>query len=162
MATFTDKKKREWVLDLDVHLVEQIETRTEVRVDHLIANKWAGLESLFGDPIKFVRLLWVMVEEQAAAKAITPEDFGRGLGGDSLEDAGNAFVKALADFSPRQQRAVLTALLAKGKEIGARETDKALKEIAEYDPTAKEPDPTSSAPVTTAAGSSDSTPAPAG
>jgi hypothetical protein len=156
MSTFRDKKTRDWTLDLDVWLVEKIHKDVEgVRIDKLIANKFAGLDELFGDPVKLVRVLWVMVEEQAAKAGVSPEGFGRALGGDALEDAAKAFLLALADFIPRQQRTVVKALLARGTDLMAEQMQAALKEIAEYNPT-----PSTS--VTTAPPSSESTPVAAG
>ena len=150
MAQFTDKKNRTWIVDLDVYLVEQIHKRVEgVRIDALLGNEFTGLSALFADPVLLVRVLWVLVEEQAEKKAVGPEEFGRALGGDALEGAGTAFVQAVADFSPRQQRAVLKALLAKGQEIQAHQTGRVLAEIEALSP---EPSP----PVTRAADSSDS------
>lgn len=153
MHTFTDKKTREWSLELDVWLVEQIHKKVkEVTIDKLLANKAAGLEELFSDRVLFVRVLWVIVEEQAQKKGVEPESFGRALGGDALEDASEAFLRALADFCPRQQRAVLKALLARGKEITEEQLPKVLEEIAEFRPG-------SSTPVTSApASSEESTP----
>lgn len=161
MPSFVDKKKRKWVLDLDVYLVEEIHKRLAgVRIDALIGDEFAGLTKLFGDTVLFVRVLWVMVEEQAEKVGVKPEDFGRSLGGDPLEDAGTAFVQALADFSPRHLREVLKALMARGREVVSERTARVLKAIAALDPS--EPDPASSTPATSAAESSASTPAPAG
>jgi hypothetical protein len=134
MAKFTDRQKREWILDLDVYLVEQIQKKTEVRVDQLIAEKAAGLVELFSDPIKFVRVLWVMIEEQAAKASVTPEQFGRSLGGDALEEAANAFVESLTDFFPHRQRKVLRNLMAKGQEIAESQRQKALRAIEKLNP----------------------------
>ena len=57
MATFTDKKKREWVLDLDLVLVERVEKATGVKLRDLLAHKAAGLGALFANDEQFVRVL---------------------------------------------------------------------------------------------------------
>jgi hypothetical protein len=155
VATFRDRHNREWVLDLDVYGVEQIHKRTEVRIDQLIANKAAGLEELMSDPVKFVRVLWVLVEEQAERAGVTPEQFGRSLAGDSLEAAADAFLEALQLFSPRRLRTMLKAMTAKGAEIADAQMKTALAAIEKLGPQ-------SSTSVTTAPPSSASTPPGAG
>ena len=162
MAKFKDKKGREWSLDLDVYLVEQIHTRTQFKIDKMIEEGPLGIKDVFGDVIKFGQLLWIMCEEQAVTRSVTPEDFARLFNGDVFEDAGEAFVESLADFSPRQQRTALKAVRQKMKELRAetipillekidRECQKALAETkAEL---------ASSTSVTTTPTSSASTPA---
>ncbi|AMV29288.1 hypothetical protein VT84_33140 [Gemmata sp. SH-PL17] len=110
--TFRDNAGREWVVAIHVHAVEQVEARCDVRIGALLRDQLAGLFELLEDPVKFVRVLWVLVEEQATKVALTPEQFGRSLGGDALEAAWQAFVGALADFSPSRLRSRIRALVA--------------------------------------------------
>lgn len=153
MAVFKDNAGRTWLVSIDVAAVERIHAATEVRIDKL-AGPGGGLDELLGDPVRVVRVLWVLCEPAARASAITPEAFAANLGGDSLEDAGLALVDALADFSPRHLRAILKAQVAKGREVTAVAVAKAVAEIEAFDPF--------STPATPAAECSGSTPAPPG
>lgn len=134
MAKFKDSVGRDWVLALDVHTIGLVDAKTSVRVDRLFDNELAILTDLAKDPVKLVGVLWVIVEEQAAKPGITPEQFGRGLAGDSLEDALDALVEAVTDFSPRRQRKLLRALTAKSTEVAEAQTTLGLTQIAAIDP----------------------------
>ncbi len=107
---FKDLEGREWGLALHVRAVERIEERTGVEIGALLRDKFAGLFELFGSPVKFVRVIWVLVEKQAGAIKVTPEQFGEALGGDALEGAYTAFVGALSDFFPSRLRTAIRAL----------------------------------------------------
>lgn len=160
MARFLDNKRREWLVPIDVYLVEQVAARVGVTIDGLLADDFKGLMELFGSgsAVKFVRVLWVLVEDQAKAAGVGPEDFGRALGGDSLGDAATAFMDALADFCPSRQRTILRALMAKGAELAEVQAERAVTAIAGLKPI----EPPSSDSATNSPASSGSTPAAAG
>lgn len=155
MAKFTDGAGREWVLVIDVPAIEAVAAATEVRVDRLIRDQMAGLAELLDDPVRFARVLWVLCEERAEKIPVTPEQFGRALYGDPLEEAGKAFVGALADFSPSRPRRLLRELVKKNEEMQEADTARALEAIAAIGST-----PSDSA--TNSPASSASTPAPEG
>lgn len=119
MARFTDKKGREWTLDLDVGLAEHVSKEAEVNLA-LSSGDWIRVVV---EPTgrKLVEVLWLLVEEQAKATSITPEDFARGFGGDQLEKAGAALREAVVDFFPL--RAV--------REAAREEMEKALRATEE-------------------------------
>ncbi len=129
MASFKDNSKREWLLSIDVFLLERVETATAVKIGKLFEDNAAGLVELLGEPVKFVRVLWLLVEDEAKAKSVTPEQFGRALAGDALEEAASAFVDAVADFSPSRPRRLIRQMVSAGKEVAERLTERALKTI---------------------------------
>lgn len=151
MATFKDTAGREWLLALDVWQLERVQARTSVRIDQLLKDACAGLAALFDDPVTFVRVLWVLVEEQAVKTGATPEQFARALAGDALEVASTAFMEAFADFCPSRQRGLIRALAAKATEVQEAQTAVALAAIAGMGAG-------SSAPPTNSPGSSGSIP----
>lgn len=134
MARFKDTEGREWVLTLDVQLIKDVAQRSGVRIHKLLADDAKGLQELLSDPIAFVDTLYLIVEDQAKAKGLTPEDFGRGLAGDPLEAAAVAFMEALADFSPSRQRKLIQSLMAKGNEVADKVIELARKKIDALDP----------------------------
>jgi hypothetical protein len=156
MPKFRDNAGREWRVSIDVFLMELVEERTGVSFDDLFDDDMKPFARLLKKRVVLVRVLWVLVEDQAKALGVTPEQFGRALGGDSLGEAAVAFVEALADFSPSHQRQILRALVAKGNELTARTTERALLEIAAIDP-----DRSASA-TSSPASSAGSSPAPSG
>ena len=137
MAVFKDKSGREWLLSLNLLQLERIQERVGVRIDRLLDNQCAGLFELFGDLIAFGKVLWVLVERQAEAAKITPEQFAENVWGDPIEAACNAFIEALADFSPSRQRKALQALSAKIKQVekaSEMKLDRLLAEFMEQNP----------------------------
>lgn len=133
-TTFKDTANREWSLSIDVFLLEQVENRTGVKIGQLLNNNAAALIDLLNEPVKFVRVLWVLVEEQAEKAGVKPEQFGRALAGEALGEAANAFMEALAFFSPRrQQREMIQALTAKGNELAEAVASRVMEEIRTID-----------------------------
>lgn len=133
MATFTDDDKRVWSLRLSVQLLTEIEERTGVSVDKLLDPAAKEMQKL-ADPRILVRVLWVFVQEQAERAKVSPEQFGRALGGDSLEAAFNALLDAIVGFYPARQRAALTALTGKINEVAALKATEAEQAIKALDP----------------------------
>jgi hypothetical protein len=127
MASFKDNKGRTWFLKLDGALIEDIEEKTGISVDSFLrglknksAEEITPLGDLFDDWRKFLNVLWFMVQEQLPTQArpvTNPKEFAAAFDGDVLEAAADAFFEALADFTPRHQRAVNKALMARGKEL---------------------------------------------
>lgn len=161
MAKFTDKCGREWVVSLDVRGFEDVRSGAGIDlqqvVDELTRFDGQGeqLGALMGDPVRLVKVLWVLCADQAQNKApaVAPEEFGRGFGGDALEDAADALLEELVSFTRRQPRAILRAGLAKVKREQAEALPKVLAAIEAA---------TLSTPATSAPESSGSTPAPPG
>lgn len=134
MAKFTDKLNREWSVVLDVNQLKVVRERCEFKLGDLLTNNMAGLNQLASDPELLVRVLFVLCEKQAKTESVTPEEFGRSITGDAIQDAFDALMGAYADFCPSRQAQPLRALLAKNKELEAAATGQALEAIAKLDP----------------------------
>ena len=159
MAKFKDNAGREWTVAIEgVSGLERVAKQADVRLDRLFDDELAGLTALARDPIKLVSVLWVMVEEQAQKTGLTAEQFGRSLGGDSLEAATTALIEAVADFSPSRQRKMIQALTAKSNEVADAQATAIMAAIATIDPHKPKP-PTPSASATNSRESSESIPA---
>ncbi len=95
-------------------------------------------DKLLADPVTLADVLFVLCQDEAAAKSITEEDFGRALGGDALALAAEAFVEELVDFFPdARARTGLRRLLAAGKQVGASLLAKAEATLDRLDPEAE-------------------------
>lgn len=110
MPKFKDAKDREWDLALNVGLLGKL--RKEAGFD-LGKNTTAERlsETLFADPEMIVRVLWVLCESQAEKTGVSPEEFGYGFDGPSINSAITAFIEAIIDFFHRP--AAATAMKAK-------------------------------------------------
>jgi hypothetical protein len=151
VATFADDDKRVWVVRLNVQLLTEIEERTGVSVDRLLDPATKEMAKL-ADPRQLVRVLWVFVEVQAGKLGVSPEQFGRAIGGDALEAGFDALLDAIVNFFPARQRGALTALTGKIHEVADLAAKEATAAIAALDPA-------SLASATNSPASSASTPA---
>jgi hypothetical protein len=79
-----------------------------------------GAPSLFGNLLLLVRVLWVLCEQQAEGRKVTPEEFGKALRGDSLEEAGQALMGDIADFFPSGRRAIFQKMISKSADLSEK------------------------------------------
>lgn len=119
MAKFTDTKGREWSLAVDTFQLGNVRKLTGFELSKLFENDLARLRQLGSDPELLCRVLFAICQEQATAAGVTEENFMRGMGGDSLAAAFDAFYEAFADFCPSQRRELLRALAKKERETSA-------------------------------------------
>lgn len=132
-TAFTDAAGRRWVVTISYHTLKRVKAATGVEIAKFAEQKFKRLGEMLGDVEAFVNVLWVCVEEQAGKLGVSDEDFGRALGGDALEAAADAFVRAFADFSPSQAREPLLALARKGKEYAAKVSKSAVEALEKID-----------------------------
>lgn len=115
MHTFNDTTGQTWAIAFDIGLMRHI--KRTLGVDLLAAiEKPDSLVELADDIEKLVNVVWLCVADQAAALstgAITDEEFGRRLDGQSVESATRAMLEALADFFPPRKRAILHKIVEK-------------------------------------------------
>ena len=122
--SFADSKGRHWILDLNVTLIDQVKAQTEQNLYELVDRTY--VEKLEKEPRLLVQILWCLIEDQVPTQepvCESPEDFGRALGGDSLEDATIALLRAFADFCPRARRRALLKAIEKTGEAQAKAAD---------------------------------------
>jgi hypothetical protein len=124
-AEFVDCEGRCWKLRLTVGGVEEIKKSTGIELGNEKDTGWVSL--LFSQGAKLVEVLWHLVEKQAEKLGVTPEDFGYGFDGQTLEAAGNALGVAVADFFPRSR--ISQALKTRWAEILAKGEDQAIQAI---------------------------------
>ncbi len=98
MAVFVDGKKRSWEVSVTVATLVKAKSLLDVDLLTIIDKDSPLLTRLIEDPVLLCNLLYVTVKEQADAGKISDEEFGRGLSGDTLNDATRAFLEGLACF----------------------------------------------------------------
>ena len=103
MPSFVDAKNRSWQLSLTVGDLLKVRAATGVDLGAALKSETALGELLFGDPATLVATLFVLCESQAATQAVTPEEFGYGFDGPTLERATESLIGAVADFFPRSR-----------------------------------------------------------
>lgn len=132
-TAFADTAGRRWVVTISYHTLKRVKAATGVEIAKFAANKFRKLGEMLGDIEKFIDVLFVCLEDQIRAAGLTDEDFGRALGGDALEAAADAFVRAFADFSPSQARGPLLSLARKGREYAATVSKRAVEALERID-----------------------------
>ncbi len=119
MPVFIDGKKRQWEVSVTVTTLVKAKSLLDVDLMTIIDKDSPLLTRLIEDPVLLCNLLYVTVKEQADALKITDEEFGRGLSGDTLNDATRAFLEGLACFFRSTTKR--TALKAVTKAVFAAE-----------------------------------------
>ena len=99
MATFKDAKERVWALELDPTVADEI--AAEKGLDLIDPDRLTEVFSKLGmgSTRLLVEVLYMLCHEQAEAKQITPEDFGRAMKPKALQEAFVALQEAVSDFS---------------------------------------------------------------
>jgi len=132
MAKFNDEHGREWIVRVSLRTVQRV--RADADVDLLGAMDGETFLHLANDPEKMMHVLWVVVEDQARERDVTPEAFAELLLGDVLRNATTAFVEAVSDFfACPAQREALREAQAKANEVTTKAAELATKKIQSID-----------------------------
>lgn len=100
MAKFKDRFEREWKLDINIGMMDSLK---EHGLDLDDFNEQGIANVVFASPRRFGAVLYIICEEQATAKNVTPEGFASGFNLAALEAAREALLEAIVDFiQPRQ------------------------------------------------------------
>lgn len=110
MRQFRDNREQTWDVTLNVSQVRAV--RDILGVDLLkIIEANSDVFAKLDDPYTLCDVLYVLCRQQAAERGITDEQFGVGLGGDSLDAGAGALLEALIDFFPSPKRDFLRRIL---------------------------------------------------
>lgn len=127
MASFTDRKKRKWIVSVSIPLARKVKQALDVD----ILNVQTGLPALSADPLLLCDVLYVLCREQADRLKVTDEEFGECLAGDVLEQACDAYVEALISFSPPRRGRILSSMQTTAVELETTLAGLAEKKIPE-------------------------------
>lgn len=124
MHQFIDGKNRKWGIEINVTQIRRVrdltkaEGRPGVDLYKLIDEGMRPLAELMGDPEQLVDVVFALVGEQAAKDSVSAEEFGRGMAGDAIQQAAEAFTQELFDFFPEtRDRLILRKAHDKGRQI---------------------------------------------
>lgn len=134
MHSFKDTEGRAWTIGIHVLAVKRVRALAEVDLYALMDGSFEALGRLTEDPCKLVDVLYVLCRDEAERRGLTDEDFGRSLGGDSLQQAIEAFVAELVDFCPDpRRREALARMMETGKSLQTRMAAKMMGELDRLD-----------------------------
>lgn len=118
MHSFRDNVGRTWTVAINVAAVKRVRGLVNIDLYKLIDDGFKPLAALVADPVQLADVLYCLCKDEADAKSVSDEDFGRALAGDAITLAADAFVEELIDFFPdARARASLTKVLAAGRKV---------------------------------------------
>jgi hypothetical protein len=134
MHTFTDNAGRVWTIAVNVATIKRVQGLLKVNLYKLLDDNFKGLGELLGDIIQLVDVLYCLCKEEAEARKVSDEDFGRALAGDAITLATDAFLEELIDFFPEARaRSSLRKIVAESKKVRDRLMGRAEKVLESFD-----------------------------
>ncbi len=127
MKTFKDNADRTWTVTVNVDAIKRV--RSLLDIDLMQAVEGKLIERLIGDPVLLCDIIYCVCKEDADAKGITDEEFGRAMAGDAIELATTAMLEELVDFFPQGKRELLRKALAKLETLQATAIDVVSKRL---------------------------------
>lgn len=106
MASFNDKTGKAWKLDLNFNLWGKIKDSTGINLLEITSPESESLEKLSSFE-NLGNVLWLFVEDQAAADGVDRETFWKGLNGPAMEAGTRAILENLEEFTGSPQVAAL-------------------------------------------------------
>lgn len=139
MTSFKDSAGREWRLKITIQALRDVRAQLGFDLHSVLAGIISGeptddARKLFGDPIQFFDVLYVLCREQAKERVLDDVAFGQSFDAETWEAAQDAMLGALVFFSPDPHvRELKAKILAKGKAVGNLALSRAAKELEEAD-----------------------------
>jgi hypothetical protein len=134
MHIFKDNAGRSWTIAINVYAVKHVKALIGVDLYGLIDKEFQSLDRLLSDPVTLVDVIYCLCKDDADRLGISDQEFGRGIGGDSLERATDAFLEELTDFFPDpRMRAGLKKVIEKGRAVRTIVLDRAMEQLDEID-----------------------------
>lgn len=117
MKTFKDNADRTWTVHVNVDAIKRV--RSLLGIDLMEAVEGKLIERLISDPVLLCDVIYCVCKEEADARHVTDEQFGRAMAGDAIELATSALLEELVDFFPQGKRQLLKKALAKLESLQA-------------------------------------------
>jgi len=134
MHIFKDNAGRSWTLAINVYAVKKTKALVGIDLYGLIDKEFQALDKLLSDPVSLVDVIYCLCKDDADKLGVSDEDFGRGMGGDSLEWATTAFLDELTAFFPDPRvRAGLKKVIEKGRAVRTIVLDRAMEQLDTID-----------------------------
>jgi hypothetical protein len=113
MKTFTDTEGRHWNLKGSLGAFERVKTSCDVDLLDLPTTQECLRK--ISDVFTLGKVLYVMCEDQAEARGVTPEQFADGFNADVLHEASEALIEEVIFFCRKDVRPALEMAFAKAK-----------------------------------------------
>ncbi len=115
MSYFKDSQDREWEIAINVSVLKRVRSTLDINLMGMLGTNL--IQELVLDPCKLCDVIYVICKPQADEKKISDEDFGEAMGGDSIADATDAFIKEMINFFPKAKRSLLQNAVDKMNQV---------------------------------------------
>jgi hypothetical protein len=117
-----------------VATIKRVQGLLKINLYKLLDDNFKGLGELLGDIIQLVDVLYCLCKEEAEARKVSDEDFGRAMFGDAIHQATEAFLEELIDFFPDPKvRRSLRKIIAESRKVRGRMLDRAEQVLESFD-----------------------------
>ena len=127
MKTFQDNAGRTWTVAIHAAAIKQVRSLLGLNLLEAIEGKL--VERFMTDPILACDVLYVLCKQEADARGISDEEFGRAMAGDALEHGTQQMLEELVDFFPQAKRPMLAKAIAKLNAFQAKAIETANKRL---------------------------------
>lgn len=113
---FKDDQGRDWCLRIKIADADRMrDAGYDPR--RIFENGGVLFQKIVNDYHELIGAVWPVIKPQADKLSVTREQFTESFGGSEIEAMGEAFIRAIADFSPAAMRRKIIDGLNKGKEV---------------------------------------------
>jgi hypothetical protein len=112
MHSFKDRTGRAWNMEATFGSYSRVKSQTGVSLFEIATEQRKCLEQL-ADPFTLGAVIWSMIEPQAEARGVSPEQFYAEFDGAALKSAYDALIDEMIFFCQPHQRTILTAAVKK-------------------------------------------------
>jgi hypothetical protein len=134
MRVFSDYQNRTWSVAINVAAVKRVRGLVGVDLLALVNEGMEPLSRLLADPVRLADVLYCLCKDEADARQVSDEDFGRALYGDAIGWAAEAFVEELFDFFPdARARVGMRKVLEMSHRLKAKMMDQAEQALDQLD-----------------------------
>ena len=127
MKSFTDRNGESWDLDLNIGAAMRLKSRLDIDIENAVTfdksnnpDNVSLLEKIAEDSILLFNIIFVLCEKQIQDRHLTQEQFAERFTGDTIEQATDALLDELVNFSRPAKRKVLLRLRQISKDYAGR------------------------------------------
>jgi len=119
---FKDEQGRQWNLNITIGKSMQLRDEMNLDVNHLVDPKSGVLHELLVDSWKLLDILLLLTRDERKELGVSDKDFANALGGETLDEATEAFLFGVTSSLKKLQRrafAAMTRQISTGMEKAA-------------------------------------------
>ena len=122
MQCFKDKNGKQWTIDLNIGTARRVKAECNIDLVNVVTFTEEGantsiFQQLADDPYTLVTVLYSLCKQQIAEEKLTDEAFASLFDAEAIENAVEALVKEVINFSQPAKKKMLTLIFNKTREL---------------------------------------------